>query len=108
MDITQLENKKRNELIELAKEAGISDYASLKKQDIIMRLLQANAEQQGYKFLGGILEIMNDGYGFLRQDSLLPSSADVYVSQSQLRRFGLRTGDLVSGQGRAPKNRAAV
>lgn len=104
MDITQLENKKRSELIELAKEVGISDYANLKKQDIVMRLLQANAEQQGYKFLGGILEIMNEGYGFLRQDSLLPGSADVYVSQSQLRRFGLRTGDLVSGQGRAPKN----
>ncbi len=104
MNITQLENKNKDELIEMAKEMGISNYASLKKQDIIMRLLQAYAEQQGNLFCGGILEIMNDGYGFLRQGTLLPSSTDVYVSQSQVRRFGLRTGDMVVGQGRPPKN----
>jgi len=104
MNISQLENKNKDELIELAKEMGISYYASLKKQDIIMRLLQAYAEQQGNLFCGGILEIMNDGYGFLRQGTLLPSSTDVYISQSQIRRFGLRTGDMVVGQGRPPKN----
>ena len=104
MNISQLENKNRDELIELAKEMGVSNYASLKKQDIIMRLLQAYAEQQGNLFCGGILEIMNDGYGFLRQGMFLPSSTDVYVSQSQIRRFGLRTGDMVVGQGRLPKN----
>ena len=69
-----------------------------------MRLLQANVEQQGYIFCNGILEIMGDGYGFLRQDSLLPSSKDIYVSQSQIRRFGLRNGDMVAGQGRPPRN----
>jgi transcription termination factor Rho len=104
MNIGQLENKSRDELIELAKEMGISNYASLKKQDVIMRLLQAYAEQQGYAFCSGTLEIMADGYGFLRQNTFLPSSADVYVSQSQIRRFGLRTGDIVSGQSRPPKN----
>ncbi len=104
MNITQLENKNKDELIEMAKEMGISNCASLKKQDIIMRLLQAYAEQQGNLFCGGILEIMNDGYGFLRQGTLLPSPTDVYVSQSQVRRFGLRTGDMVVGQGRPPKN----
>jgi len=104
MNISQLENKSKDELIELAKEMGISSYAGLKKQDLIMRLLQVNAEQQGNIFCGGILEIMNDGYGFLRQSTFLPSSADVYVSQSQIRRFGLRTGDMVAGQGRQPKN----
>jgi len=104
MNINQLENKSRDELIEMAKEMGISSYSSLKKQDIIMRLLQADTEQQGYIFCSGILEIMSDGYGFLRQNTLLPSSADVYVSQSQIRRFGLRTGDMVAGQGRPPKN----
>ncbi len=104
MNISQLENKNRDELIELAKEMGISNYASLKKQDIVMRLLQAYAEQQGNLFCSGILEIMNDGYGFLRQGTLLPSSTDVYISQSQIRRFGLRTGDMVVGQGRLPKN----
>jgi len=104
MNISQLETKNKDELIELAKEMGISNYAGLKKQDIIMRLLQAYAEQQGNLFCGGVLEIMNDGYGFLRQSTFLPSSTDVYISQSQIRRFGLRTGDMVVGQGRLPKN----
>ena len=104
MNISDLENKSREELIELAKEMGISSYTALKKQDLVKRLLQANAEQQGYNFAGGILEIIGEGYGFLRQNSLLPSSADVYVSQSQIRRFGLRTGDVVAGQVRPPKN----
>ncbi len=104
MNISQLENKNKDELIELAKEMGISSYAGLKKQDIIMRLLQAHTEQQGNLFCSGILEIMSDGYGFLRQSTFLPSSTDVYVSQSQIRRFGLRTGDMVVGQGRLPKN----
>ena len=83
---------------------GISSYANLKKQDIVMRLLQAHTEQQGNIFCSGILEIMGDGYGFLRQGSLLPSSADIYVSQSQIHRFSLRNGDMVVGQGRTPKN----
>jgi len=104
MNITDLEKKNRDELIELAKEMGVSNYASLKKQELVMRLLQASVEQQGYIFCSGILETMSDGYGFLRQDSLLPSSKDVYVSQSQIRRFGLRNGDMVAGQGRLPRN----
>ncbi len=104
MNISQLENKNRDELIELAKEMGISSHTNLKKQDIIMRLLQAHTEQQGNIFCSGILEIVSDGYGFLRQSTLLPSSTDVYVSQSQIRRFGLRTGDMVVGQGRPPKS----
>ncbi len=104
MNISELEKKSKDELIGLAKEMGISNSASLKKQDIIMRLLQENAKQQGYAFCSGILEIMSDGYGFLRQSTLLPSSEDIYVSQSQIRRFGLRTGDMVAGQGRKPKS----
>jgi transcription termination factor Rho len=104
MNISELENKSRDELTDLAKEMGVSGCASLKKQEIIMRLLQAQTEQQGYLFGSGILEIMNEGYGFLRQNSLLPSSADVYVSQSQIRRFGLRNGDMIAGQSRPPKS----
>jgi transcription termination factor Rho len=69
----------------------------------MMKLLQASAEQQGNLFCSGILDIMTDGYGFLRQSTLLPSSSDIYVSQSQIRRFGLRTGDYVVGQGRPAK-----
>ncbi len=104
MNISQLENKSRDELIELAKEMGVSGYANLKKQELVMRLLQANTEQQGYIFCSGIMEIIGDGYGFLRQNSLLPSSTDVYVSQSQIRRFGLGNGDMVAGQSRPPKS----
>ena len=100
MDISQLEAKSKDELMELAKEMELSDYVDLTKQDLTMRLLQAEAEQQGNIFCSGILEIMPDGYGFLRQSSLLPSSSDIYVSQSQIRRFGLRVGDMVAGQGR--------
>jgi len=104
MNIVELEKKSRNELIELAKEMGISSYANLKKQDIIMRLLQEYTKQQGNIFCSGILDIMSDGYGFLRQNTLLPSSTNIYVSQSQIRRFGLRNGDMVAGQSRPPKN----
>jgi len=104
MNITELETKSKDELVELAKGMGISSPTSLKKQDIIMRLLQVHTEQQGHAFCGGILEIMNDGYGFLRQSTLLPSSDDIYVSQSQIRRFSLRTGDMVTGQVRPPKS----
>jgi len=100
MDISQLESKTKDELMEMAKEMEISDYSKLTKQDLTMALLQADAEQQGNIFCSGILEIMSDGYGFLRQASLLPSSSDIYVSQSQIRRFGLRNGDMVAGQGR--------
>jgi transcription termination factor Rho len=100
MDIGQLEEKTKDELVEIAKELGVPNSASLKKQDIIMRLLQAYTEQEGNTFCSGVLEIMSDGYGFLRNSTLLPSSADIYVSQSQIRRFGLRNGDMVAGQGR--------
>ncbi len=103
MDISQLETKTREELLEMAKETGLASYTGLRKQDLVMRLLRASAEQQGNLFCSGILDIMADGYGFLRQESLLPGSSDIYVSQSQIRRFGLRTGDMVIGQGRPAK-----
>jgi transcription termination factor Rho len=104
MNITDLESMTRDELIDIARQMSITSYTGLKKQDLIMRLLQAHTEQQGNIFCSGILETMTDGYGFLRQSSLLPSLTDVYISQSQIRRFGLRTGDMVIGQGRPPKN----
>jgi transcription termination factor Rho len=104
MNITELENKSREDLVSIAKEMNLSNYSTLKKQDLVMRLIQAYTEQQGNLFCSGILEIMSEGYGFLRQETLLPSSADIYVSQSQIRRFGLRTGDMVIGQGRPSKN----
>jgi len=104
MNITELEVKTRDELMGMAKERGLTGLSNLKKEDLVLRLLQDNAEQQGYSFRGGILEIMDEGYGFLRQNNLHPNSNDIYVSQSQIRRFALRTGDIVSGQVRAPKD----
>ncbi len=103
MTIGQLEKLTLDELRELARTLGITGYTRLKKNDLIMRLLEANAEAQGYTLRGGVLEIVQDGIGFLRSDRLLPGPEDVYVSQSQIRRFGLRTGDFVVGQVRPPK-----
>ncbi|UCH51270.1 MAG: transcription termination factor Rho [Chloroflexota bacterium] len=103
MNIAELETKTRDELVEMAKQQSIEGYSGLKKQELIMRLVQAQTEQQGYLFVGGILDIVSDGYGFLRQESLLPGHTDIYISNSQIRRFGLRPGDTVSGQGRPPK-----
>ena len=103
MNIAELEEKTLGELQDMAKSMGISGYSRLKKTDLVFRLLRANAEKQGLIFGGGVLEIVQDGIGFLRSDHLLPGPEDVYVSQSQIRRFGLRTGDFVIGQVRPPK-----
>ena len=103
LDIGQLEGMSREDLAGIAKEKGLGSSAGLKKQDIVMRLIKAQTEQSGNIFCSGILEVMPDGYGFLRQTTLLPSPSDIYVSQSQIRRFGLRTGDMVIGQGRRAK-----
>ena len=97
MNLVELETRTRDELLEVAKELGLSGTASLRKQDIIFRILQARAEREGNYFAGGILEIAPDGYGFLRSDGLRPGLSDVYVSQTQIRRFALRTGDYVMG-----------
>jgi len=104
MNISELETKTREELVDLAKQQEVEGYSGLKKSDLIMRLVQAQTEQQGYLFVSGVLDIVDDGYGFLRQDSLLPGPDDIYISNSQIRRFALRNGDTVSGQGRPPKN----
>jgi len=103
MNIVELETRNVDALQEMAREMDISGYTRLKKHDLIMRLLKAKAEQQGYIFGGGVLDIVQEGIGFLRSDHLLPRSEDIYVSQSQIRRFGLRTGDMVIGQVRPPK-----
>ena len=103
MNISQLEANTLEELQDIARSMDIKGYTRLKKYDLVMRLLRASAEQLGYIFGGGVLEIVQDGIGFLRSDHLLPGPEDVYVSQSQIRRFGLRTGDLVVGQVRPPK-----
>lgn len=102
--MTELEDKTRDELEVMAKEGGITGYSSLKKAELIQHILQSQAVQQGNLFVSGVLEIMNEGYGFLRQDSFLRGANDIYVSNSQVRRFNLRNGDRICGEARAPKN----
>ncbi len=104
MDFIELESKTLGELRDLARSMNLSGTSRLKKEDLILRLLRAKAEEQGYIFGGGVLDIVEDGIGFLRSDHYLPGPEDVYVSQSQIRRFGLRTGDMVVGQVRPPKD----
>ena len=104
LNIAELETRTREDLMDIAKELGVSGHSALKKQDLIFRLLQAQTEREGNIFSGGVLEIIDDGYGFLRGENLLPALNDVYVSQSQIRRFALRTGDHVTGQVRPPKD----
>lgn len=96
VNIAELETKTITELRDIARDLELSGYSALKKQDLVFRLLQANTEQQGNIFSAGVLEIVEDGFGFLRQERFLPGNMDVYVSQSQIRRFGLRTGDMIS------------
>jgi len=98
-----LETRTLAELRELAKEWEISGYSRLKKEDLILRLLRAKAEREGLRFGGGVLDIVDDSKGYLRCDHYKPGPEDIYVSQSQIRRFGLRTGDMVVGQVRPPK-----
>ena len=103
LTMAQLESKNREEVEAIAKEQGMTGCSAMKKADLINQILKSQAEQQGNLFLEGILEIMGEGYGFLRQENFLRGSSDVYVSNSQIRRFNLRDGDHVCGQARPPK-----
>ncbi len=103
MNMAELEAKTLEDLRFIARETNISGYSRLKKSDLILQILKHQAEAQGFIFGGGVLEIIQDGIGFLRSVDLLPGPDDIYVSQSQIRRFGLRTGDMVIGQVRPPK-----
>ncbi|MGZ4110951.1 MAG: transcription termination factor Rho [Tumebacillaceae bacterium] len=101
--ISELETKKLTELYKLAKQFEISSYGKLNKKELIFAILRAQAEVEGLMFAEGVLEVMQDGYGFLRPVGYLPSGEDIYVAASQIRRFDLRTGDKVSGKVRKPK-----
>ncbi len=104
LNLSELEARTREELLEVAKGMDLSGIGTLRKQEIVFRILQAKAEREGNYFAGGILDLAADGYGFLRADRLRPSLSDVYVSQTQIRRFALRTGDYVMGTARPPKD----
>ncbi len=105
ISISELKEKTIDELTEVARELNVEGASGLRKQDLIFAILQAQTEKTGYVFSAGVLEILPDGFGFLRSPdySYLPGPDDIYVSPSQIRRFNLRTGDLVSGQIRPPK-----
>jgi transcription termination factor Rho len=107
MDIAGLESKNVNDLREIAKDMDVSGYKSLKKQQLIIEILRAKAKSQGNEFRGGVLDVVEDDKQtmcFLRPNNYLPSPEDIYVSSSQIRRIGMRTGDMVAGQVRVPKD----
>jgi len=105
MDIAELKSKKIDELLEVASEYNINGLSNLRKQEIIFRILEAQAQQNGLIFSEGVLQVLPEGYGFLRSPAYnyLPGPDDIYVSPSQIKKFDLRTGDTVSGQVRPPK-----
>jgi len=105
MNVSELKSMKINELTQMAKKLKIEGYAGMRKQELIFSLLQAQIEKNGLIYGEGTLEILPDGFGFLRAPSYnyLPGPDDIYVSPSQIRRFNIRTGDTVSGQIRQPK-----
>ena len=105
LNLKALKEKKISELAQIARNFNVDGASSLRKQDLIFAILQAQAEQSGFIYGEGVLEILSDGFGFLRSPdyNYLPGPDDIYVSPSQIRRFNLRTGDVVSGQIRPPK-----
>ena len=103
MDIVELEGKTLQELYAIAKDLNIPNLRQLKKHDLIFKILEAQTEKNGFMFAKGVLEILPENYGFLRTAGYLPSREDVYVSQTQIRRFDMQNGDYVTGQVRPPK-----
>ena len=106
MNLTELKSKPISELVELAENMGIENMARARKQDIIFAILKKHAKSGEDIFGDGVLEILQDGFGFLRSgdSSYLAGPDDIYVSPSQIRRFNLRTGDTIAGKIRPPKD----
>lgn len=107
INISQLQAMSMNTLNQMAKDHGIENFGTLKKHELIFHILQKNAERSGILFSEGVLEVLPDGFGFLRSQSFnyLPCPEDIYVSPSQIRRFNLQTGNLVAGRIRPPKEK---
>ncbi len=107
LNVADLQNKTRDELIAIAESMQLENGktpSTLREDEILNLVLHGYAQSYGYQLASGVMDLMSDGYGFLRQNGRRPGSNDVYVSQSQVRRFGLRTGDFVVGQVRTPKD----
>jgi len=105
MNIDEIKRQQISELTKLAKELDVAGASGMRRQDLIFSILQTQAEKNGVISGAGVLEILPDGFGFLRavDYNYLPSPDDIYISPSQIRRFNLRTGDTVSGEVRPPK-----
>jgi transcription termination factor Rho len=103
MKVIELENTSLSDLRQMARDLDVQNAIRLKKEDLILKIQQAEAERQGLELRGGILEIMSEGIGFLRSGHYQPGPYDVYVSQSQIRRYNMRNGDLVIGHVRPPR-----
>jgi len=104
-NMAELKSKRVTELIDIAKQLKVTGYSDLKKQELIFKIIEAQTQKDGFAFAAGVLEVLPDGYGFLRSAdySYLPSPDDIYVSPSQIKKFLLKTGDTVSGKVRPPK-----
>ena len=104
LNIDDLKSKTISELSAVAHEMGIQGTSNLRKQELIFSILEAQAQKDGNIFSKGVLEILPDGFGFLRSSryNYLPGPDDIYVSPSQIRRFDMKTGDTISGQVRSP------
>ena len=107
MNVNELQKLKINELADLAAKLNLDGYSGMNKQELIVKILEANTEKEGGVMADGVLEVLKEGYGFLRSPDFnyLPGPDDIYVSPSQIKRFGLRTGHQVSGQIRPPKSK---
>ena len=110
LNLKSLKSKKIGELAEIARNFNVEGASSLRKQDLIFSILQAQAEQSGFIYGEGVLEILSDGFGFLRSPdyNYLPGPDDIYVSPSQIRRFNLRTGDVVGRANPSAQGRRAL
>ncbi|MFL2634361.1 MAG: transcription termination factor Rho [Dehalococcoidia bacterium] len=104
MNVSELENTQRDQLISVAEEKSVEFAENLSKQELIYSILKKQSEKNGAIIAGGVLTVVDDGFGFLRSNKLIPGPSDVYVSQSQIRKLGLRSGDYVVGLVRAPKD----
>jgi transcription termination factor Rho len=102
--MSELEAKTLVELVQMARDLNVNGYSQMRKRELIYEIMKASVEKDGLLFVHGILEIMQEGYGFLRPINYLPSREDIYVAPTQIRRFDLRPGDSVTGQARAPKD----
>ncbi len=104
MNINELKTKDLRELVEIGGDLDVDDASEMRRDELVERILQRQVERGGQSYATGILDIVDEGYGFLRRHGLMPSPEDIYVSSTQVRKFGLRTGDRVGGVTRSPKD----